>query len=115
MNKVEQTQLKEAYDALNPEIKEVLSELRLTWAGKLFFASVATYIVASGIGSKLPLKVRGNKQQMQALTDAIMSSKEFQGKIRKPGAKVEDVLRSMNLKNMSKQRFKQITGNDFPV
>ena len=107
--------IKEEYDKLSPEVKEVLSELRLTWAGKLFFASVAAYLASSAVAPKLPIKVRGNPQEMQALTDAIMSSKEFQSKIRKPGARVEDVLRSMNLKNMSRQRFKQLTGKDWPL
>lgn len=94
----------------------IVNEAKLTWAGKLFFASVAAYM-ASDIAKamKLPIKLRGKPEQIKAVVDAITSSKEFQREISKPGAKVEDVMQKLNLRNMSKERFKQLTGFDFPV
>ncbi len=96
--------------------KQQLDEANLTWAGKLFFASVAAYI-ASDVAQamKLPIKLRGKPEQIQAVVDAITASKEFQKEIKKPGARVEDVVQKMNLKNMSKQDFKRLTGQEFPV
>jgi hypothetical protein len=92
------------------------NEVKLTWAGKLFFASVAAYI-ASDISKamKLPIKLRGKPDQIKAVVDAITTSKDFQREIKKPGAKVEDVVRKLNLRNMSKERYKQLTGRDFPI
>lgn len=98
----------------SPE-KQPLNELSLTWAGKLFFASAAAYIASSAVSSKLPIKIRGNKEQIKALADAIVASKEFQREMQKPGATVDSVMRKMNIKNMTANRFKQLTGRDFPV
>lgn len=93
-----------------------LNEVRLTWAGKLFFASVATF-VASDVAKamKLPIKLRGKPQEIQAVVDAIMANKEFQREVSKPGARVEDVLRKMNLKNMSRSKFEKLTGRKWPL
>lgn len=95
--------------------QEPLHEFRLTWAGKLFFASVAAYIASDAITRRLPMKVRGNKKQIKALADAIVGSKEFQREMKKPGATVDSVMDKMNFKNMTAQRFKRITGQDWPV
>ena len=102
--------------ALKPLTQQDLNEGNLTWAGKLFFASIAAYL-ASDIAQamKLPIKLRGKPDQIKAVVDAITSSKDFQREIKKPGARVEDVVRSLNLRNMSKDKFKQLTGKDFPI
>ena len=60
---------KELKESVN---KQQLDEANLTWAGKLFFASVAAYI-ASDVAQamKLPIKLRGKPEQIQAVVDAI--------------------------------------------
>ena len=95
---------------------EQLNEVQLTWAGKLFFASVAAYI-ASDVAQamKLPIKLRGKPEQIKAVVDAITSSKDFQREIKKPGAKVEDVVQKLNLRNMNKQQFQKLTGKSWPL
>lgn len=98
--------------ASNPEN---LNELKLTWAGKLFFASVAAYLASGAVAKRMPIKVRGNKQQMEALAKAIVGSKAFQREMKKPGATVDSVMDKMNLKNMTAQNFKQLTGVDWPL
>lgn len=95
--------------------QQVLNELKLSWAGKLFFASAAAFIANDLMKTmKLPMKIKGSPEQVKSLVDAITSSKDFQREINKPGAKVEDVVKKLNLKNMNKDRFKQLTGKDFP-
>lgn len=93
-----------------------LDEVNLTWAGKLFFASIAAY-VASDISKamKLPIKLRGKPEEIKAVVDAISSSKEFQKEIGKPGAKIEDVVKKMNLRNMNKSSFERLTGKKWPL
>lgn len=93
-----------------------LDEVNLTWAGKLFFASIAAY-VASDIAQamKLPIKLRGKPEEIKAVVDAITSSKDFQREIKKPGAKIEDVVQKMNLRNMNKSSFERLTGKKWPL
>ena len=101
---------------VKPAKEPQLNEVKLTWAGKLFFASVASF-VASDVAKamKLPIKLRGKPEEIRAVVDAIMANKDFQREVKKPGAKVEDVIRKMNLKNMSKQKFEKLTGRKWPV
>lgn len=98
------------------ENKDQLNEVQLTWAGKLFFASIAAYI-ASDVAQamKLPIKLRGKPEEIKSVVDAITASKDFQREIKKPGAKVEDVVQKLNLKNMNKSQFEKLTGKKWPL
>jgi len=92
----------------------VLSEWNLSWAGKLFFASAAAYIAGKVI-KNMPLKIKGTKPQVQAITDAIIASKAFQDELKRPGASIESVVKKLNLRNMTRQKFEQMTGHIFPL
>lgn len=107
---------KELKESTGNNKQQPLEEMNLTWAGKLFFASVAAYI-ASDVAQamKLPIKLRGKPEQIQAVVDAITASKDFQKEIKKPGARVEDVVQKLNLKNMNKQQFEKLTGKSWPL
>jgi len=96
---------------------EKLDEIKLSWAGKLFFAGAAAYITGKGLQQKvkLPIKVRGTPQQMRAVVDAIVSSKEFQREVGKPGATIDSVVNKLRLRNLTKQRFQQLTGVPWPL
>ena len=100
--------------------EEVLAEIKLSWAGKLFFAGVAAYIAGSAIKGagrnvKLPIKIRGTPQQIRAVMDAVTSSKDFQREINRPGATIDTVIQKLRLRNMTKERFYQLTGKPFPL
>jgi len=97
--------------------EEILKEIRLSWAGKLFFAGAAAYILGTGMQQKvkLPIKVRGTPQQMRAVIDAIVSSKAFQREIGKPGATIDSVVNKLRLRNISKQRFFALTQRPWPL
>lgn len=108
------------------ETKQVanLQEVSLSWAGKIFFAGIAAYLTGIGLeragggGSvppKLPFKIRGTPDQIKAIVDALMASKTFQEELKKPGATVESVINKLNLRNMTKERFRQITGKAWPL
>ena len=109
------TSLKESVGEI-PTEDQINESTKLTWAGKLFFASIAAYI-ASDVAQvmKLPIKLRGKPEQIKAVVDAITNSKDFQKEIGKPGAKIEDVVQKLNLRNMSKERFQQLTGKNWPL
>lgn len=92
----------------------VLKEVSLSWAGKLFFAAAAAYIAGKVI-KNMPLKISGTKQQLSAIADVIVASKTFQDELKRPGASIESVVKKLNLRNMTRDRFKQLTQKDFPI
>lgn len=102
-----------------------LPEVKLSWAGKLFFASVAAYLgyaAYKGVNAsqeeqvpKLPIKLKGTKEQIKAIMDVITSSAEFQKEVNKPGATVEDVIQKLNLKNINKASFEKVFNKKWPL
>lgn len=101
---------------------EQLNEIQLSWAGKLFFAGLAAYLTGTALQKfgthappKLPFKLRGTPQQINAVVSAIVASKAFQAEVSKSGATVESVIQKLNLKNLTKERFKQLTGKSWPL
>lgn len=90
-----------------------MSNYKLSAVGKLFFASLVAGI-ASGV-TKSVMKLKGTPEQIKAITDAIIASKEFQDEIKKPGATVETVIQKMHLKNLTAAEFKKITGKPWPL
>lgn len=105
---------KENADSLIESSIPTLKEWNLSWAGKLFFAGAAAYIAGKVI-KNMPLKLHGSKEQLRAIADAIVASKAFQDELKKPGASIESVVKKMNLRNVTRQRFEQLTGKAFPL
>lgn len=103
--------------AVNSHTEEIaLKEYKLSWAGKIFFAGAAAYIMGKGTQAiNLPIKIKGTPQQIQAITDAIVSSRRFQEEISKPGATVDSVIEKLRLRNLSKQQFETIVGLPWPL
>ena len=111
-------------DKITEQVKtpEIIQEISLTWAGKLFFAGVAAYLAGVGLEKfgkkappKLPFKIRGTPQQINGIVGAIVSSAVFQREIKKAGASVESVIQKLNLSNLNKQKFEQLTGKKWPL
>lgn len=94
------------------ETKDKIVAYKLSTLGKIFFAGLATKMARE---IAMPLKLKARPEQIQAITDAIMASKEFQDEINKPGATIEDVIQKMKLKNVNKQSFEKITGKPWPL
>jgi len=95
---------------------EQLNEVKMSWAGKLFFAAIAAFILGKTMEKiNIPIKIRGNPEQMKALVDAIVSSKKFQDELARPGATVESVIEKLNIRNMTKERYKAITNKPWPL
>jgi hypothetical protein len=88
-----------------------MSDQKLSPIGKLFFASAIGWI----FGKKLNIKLRGNPQYVQAVTNAIIASKKFQDELKRPGATVSSVLDALNLKKEMAKQFEEITGKQWPL
>lgn len=86
----------------------------LSTTGKLFFASMAAYL-AGKVGSGAFLKLKGKPEELRVIADALVASKAFQDELKRPGATIDSVIEKMNLKNMTADKFKQITGKKFPL
>jgi hypothetical protein len=85
---------------------------KLSAIGKLFFASL---IVTLTTGKSSPFRVSGRNEDIQILARAIQSSKRFQDEIRKPGATIDSVIKSMDLKNVDARNFQSRFGVHWPL
>lgn len=85
---------------------------KLSAVGKLFFASL---IVTLMTGKSSPFRISGRQEDIQILARAIQSSKRFQDEIRKPGATIDSVIRSMDLKNVDARNFQARFGVPWPL
>lgn len=91
---------------------EPLNELfKMSTVGKLFLAGMAAWIM----GRSSKLKIRGSRTQIDAVANALRSSRRFQREIAKPGATVQSVMEKLKLKNASASRFKAILGVPWPL
>lgn len=94
--------------------KEMLNEQNLSWAGKLFFASLAANI-ANDSNAHFPMKIKGTPEEIRAMAEAIYWSKEFKKELQQPGASVESIYKKLRMQNISREKFEQITGFKIPV
>lgn len=109
-----------------------LNEVRLSWSGKLLFATIAARLAAAGLRKlassmseqseeeqkvepTIPFNVSGKPEQIAAMTDVIKASKEYQEELKREGATVESVMEKLNAQNKAKIDFKTKTGYDWPL
>lgn len=93
------------------DTRKPLNELHLNLLGKIFFAACAAWLV----GKATNLKVRGTQNEIQAVTNAMLSSRRFQDELRRPGASVESVMQQLGLKHASAREFERILGVPWPL
>ena len=89
-----------------------MATVELTPVGKLFFASLISWIAHD---SKLNWKLKGDPDKVQALAKAIVASKIFQQEIKKEGNTVQGVIEKLNLKNIAAAEYEKVTGQKFPL
>ena len=88
-----------------------LNELKLNLLGKIFFASVAAWLV----GKAINLKIRGTPEEIKVVSDAMMASKRFQDELNRSGATVESVMQKLGLKHATAREFERILGVPWPL
>lgn len=108
--------MKEAYERNLDSIPvDIQLNESLSWAGKLFFASLASYMAGDALTKIMPIKLKGTPDQVKAVVDAVAASKAFQTASKEPGATVDSIINKLNLKNMNAQRFRALTGKNWPL
>ena len=81
---------------MNRDVKQ-LNELHLNLAGKLFFAACGAWL----LGKATNMKLRGTKDEIDAVANAMISSRRFQDELNRPGATVQSVIDKLGLKHAS--------------
>jgi hypothetical protein len=91
---------------------EALDEgLSLNLTGKIFLASLGAWMV----GKYVNTKIRGSRDEVSAVSNALMASKRFQEELRKPGATVQSVMDKLHVKQMSASEFERVFGIKWPL
>lgn len=93
------------------EKKENLNELRMNLLGKVFFATLGAWLVGKFVNTKL----RGSASEIEAIGNALASSKRFQDELNRPGATVDSVVQKLGIKHMSASEFERVLGVPWPL
>lgn len=89
----------------------MMFKFKLNLPGKLFMAAVAAWV----LGKSSQLRVKGTKQEIDALANALRASRRFNDELKKPGATVESVMQKLGLKHAKGKEFERITGVPWPL
>ena len=88
-----------------------INELKLNLLGKVFFVALAGWLV----GKATNMKLRGNRDEVVAVANAMMASRTFQDELARPGASIDSVMDNLGLKHASAQEFERILGIPWPL
>lgn len=84
---------------------------KVTTVGKMFLAALAGYV----LGRQSGYKIRGTPEEVEAVKNALMSSRRFREELEKPGASVESVIQKLNLKRASAREFEKVLRVPWPL
>jgi hypothetical protein len=79
--------------------------------GKIMLASLGAWLVGKFVNTKL----RGSRDEIQAVANALMASRRFQDELRSPGATVQSVMDKLRVKQMSASEFERVLGVRWPL
>jgi hypothetical protein len=72
-------------------------------------------LVASTKGKTVNTQIRGTKEEIDAIKEAMLASRQFQEELHKPNATVDSVMKKLNLKNSSAAKFEKVFGISWPL
>lgn len=93
------------------EPEKLNEEGYLNLTGKIFLASLGAWMVGKYVNTKL----RGSRDEVAAVSNALMASKRFQEELRRPGATVQSVIEKLHIKQMSAAEFERVLGIKWPL
>ncbi len=91
--------------------KVVKEDLKINLLGKMLFATVGAWLV----GKVVNTKIRGTKEEISALSSAMVASKKFQEELNHPGATVESVVEKLKVKHMTAKEFEKVFNVPWPL
>jgi hypothetical protein len=83
----------------------------LNLTGKLLVASLGAWLVGKYTNTKL----RGSSEEVEAVKNALLSSRKFQDELQRPGATVASVMEKLRIKQMSAAEFERVLGVRWPL
>jgi len=83
----------------------------LNFSGKLFLTALGSWLVGKAVNTKL----RGSRDEISAVTNALLASRKFQDELRKPGATIQSVIDKLHVKQMSAAEFERVMGVQWPL
>jgi len=84
---------------------------KLNLPGKLFMAATAAWV----LGRASQLRIKGTRQEIDALANALKASRRFNQELNKSGATVDSVMNKLGLKHARGKEFERITGVPWPL
>ena len=93
------------------EPEKLNEEGYLNLTGKIFLASLGAWMVGKYVNTKL----RGSRDEVAAVSNALMASRRFQEELRRPGATVQSVIEKLHIKQMSAAEFERVLGIKWPL
>ena len=87
-----------------------LNELSLNLAGKLFIGAVGAWLVGKYVNTKL----MGSPEEIEAVKNAMISSRRFQDELKRPGATIQSVMNKLKVKDMNAKTFENTFGIRWP-
>lgn len=91
--------------------KNLITELQMNLLGKVFFATLGAWLVGKAVNTK----VRGSREQCEALSRALVSTRKFQEELNREGTDVETVMQLLSEKHASAQEFEKHLGIPWPL
>ena len=83
----------------------------LNLTGKILIASLGAWLVGKYVNTKL----RGSSEEVEAVKNALLSSRRFQDELQRPGATVSSVMDKLRIKQMSAAEFERVLGVRWPL
>jgi predicted sulfurtransferase len=94
-----------------PDTENLFEGGYLNLTGKILLASLGAWLVGKVVNTKL----RGNQDEITAVSNALMASRRFQDELHKPGASVQSVIEKLHIKQMSAAEFERVLGVPWPL
>lgn len=91
--------------------KEPVNELKVNLLGKIFFATLGAWMVGKFVNTK----IRGSREEIEAVANALAASRRFQDEMSRPGATVDSVVQKLGVKHMSASEFERVLGVPWPL
>jgi len=94
---------------LKSSLKESGSHSNLT--NRLLIASIGAWAVGKYVNTKL----KGSREEIRTIAEALMASKKFKEELDNPSATVESVVKKLREKEMTASTFERIFGIQWPL
>lgn len=95
---------------MNDDNKKNIIASNLGLIDKFFLATIAAWIV----GEKTNINLRGNRDEIETIVCALISTKELNDEIKKENTSIEDIISKLKTKKEFVKKFEDMFKIPFP-